>query len=58
MRRIQGLKRLKERKVVPYVFCDQSKLSEGSIEMNASVEMTHSAFWDFDHVKDAEFDSC
>jgi hypothetical protein len=37
VRRIRGLKRLKRGRVVPYVFCDQSKLSEGSIAMKASV---------------------
>jgi hypothetical protein len=47
MRRIQGLKRLKERTIAPYVFRDQSKLSEGSIGMNASVEMTVLGFLGF-----------
>jgi hypothetical protein len=31
----------------PYVFRDQSELSEGSIEMNASVELTVHGFLEF-----------
>ena len=47
MRRIQGLKSHKGRTIAPYVFRDQSELSEGSIGMNASLEMTVRGFQGF-----------